>query len=303
MVEITSLSDDEAMAEERISAKISPYQIALRENKSECAGCCGSQTSDHIYNVYNTSHYRRPVWKRRPIMVVTIFGVLFGLVGLSTGLGIYFSGLRENEPQVEKDFPPSNTTLTTLTPSSILTTSAPSTPIAPWKIIVPSIGVSALALAWNLFFPKKVTSSTTTTTSSTTTTTAINTCLNTLPEWSNWSGCSPTHNCLDTVASGQSCPIRSRSGRVCINGEFKDVKEETIEGCNCEPCTFRLTDWVGGDCTRDAGINGGDGDCPCHWTQYRYCQQLSNGICIQISRKLRISYLRWICDENLRPKI
>ena len=292
MVEITSLSDDEAMAEERIRDKASPYQIALRENKSECAGCCGSETNDHIYDVYNTSHYQRPVWKRRPIMVVTIFGVLFGLVGLSTGLGIYFSELREKEPP-EKEFPWSNTTLTTLTnttsttltPLSISTTTDSPTTIALWKIIVPSIGVSALALAWNLGFPKKVNTSTTTTTT-TTTTTSIVTCLNTLPEWSNWSECSPTHNCLDTVLSGQSCPIRSRSGRVCINDEFIDVKEETAEGCNCEPCTFRLTDWVGGDCTRDAGINGGDGDCPCHWTQYKYCQQLRNGIRIQIFGKL-----------------
>ena len=142
------------------------------------------------------------------------------------------------------------------------------------------LSIINLALAWNLGFPKKVTTSTTTTTSSTTTTTSIIKCLNSLPEWSNWSGCSPTHNCLDTVASGQSCPIRSRSGRVGFNGKCVDVKEETTEGCNCEPCTFRLTDWVGGDCTRDEGINGGDGDCPCHWTQYRYCQQLSNGILI-----------------------
>lgn len=319
MVEITSLSDDEAIVEVKISDKVSPNQIALRENKSVSGGCCGSETSDHIYNVYNTSHYQRPVWKRRSIIIITIFGIVFGLAGLSTGLGIYFSRLKEKEPPVEP--PRSNTTLTTMTPSSILTTSAPPTAIAPWKIIVPFIGVSAFALAWNLGFPKKsppasttttstttttaktTTTTPTTTTTTTTTTTSIITCLNTLPEWSTWSGCDPAHNCLDTVLSGQKCPIRSRSGRVCINGELKDIKDETTEGCNCLPCTFRLTDWVGGDCTRDAGINGGDGDCPCHWTQYRYCQQLSNGLLILFFRKLKISYFRRICDENLQTWI
>jgi len=61
MVEITSLSDDEAISEDIISAKVSPNQIALRENKSESIGCCGSEPSDHIYDVYHTSHYQRPV--------------------------------------------------------------------------------------------------------------------------------------------------------------------------------------------------------------------------------------------------
>ena len=98
------------------------------------------------------------------------------------------------------------------------------------------------------------------------------------PDWSNWSECSPTHNCLDTVSPGQTCPTRTRTGIVRISGELTEIIQEISEGCNCNPCTFRLTDWVDAGCTRDAGINGGDGDCPCHWTQYRYCQQLSNGI-------------------------
>ena len=74
MVEITSLSDDEAIVEVKISDKVSPNQIALRENKSESVGCCGSETSDHIYDVYNSSHYQRPIWKRRPIMVINLVG-------------------------------------------------------------------------------------------------------------------------------------------------------------------------------------------------------------------------------------
>ena len=111
------------------------------------------------------------------------------------------------------------------------------------------------------------------------------------PTWGSWSKCTPDHNCLDTIAAGETCPIRTRSGRVWTNGTFIDVESETTDGCNCEPCSFRLTDWVGGDCTRDAVINGGDGDCPCHWTEYRYCQQLSNGTCSNnVARKTILFY-------------
>ena len=107
----------------------------------------------------------------------------------------------------------------------------------------------------------------------------------TTPTWSSWSECTPDHNCRDTITAEETCPVRTRSGQVLTNGELIDVKQETTDECNCEACSFRLTDWVGGDCTRDAGINGGDGDCPCHWTEYRYCQQLSHGTCVKFRYK------------------
>ena len=101
------------------------------------------------------------------------------------------------------------------------------------------------------------------------------------PNWSSWSQCQPAHNCLDTVASETICPTRKRDG---ISASGKAVQETTNEGCNCEPCSFRLSAWTDYDsddstCTHDPGINGGNGDCPCHWTQYRYCQQLNYGQC------------------------
>ena len=101
------------------------------------------------------------------------------------------------------------------------------------------------------------------------------------PNWSSWSQCQPAHNCLDTVASETTCPTRKRNG---ISSSGKTIQETTNEGCNCEPCSFRFsarTDYDSDDstCTHDPGINGGNGDCPCHWTQYRYCQQLSYGKC------------------------
>ena len=226
---------------------------------------------------YSTSHYQIPLWKRRPILVVTIFGVVFGLVGLSIGLGLYFSKLTEPLP-IPTTVLPTNTTLSPITTLAVTTTNAPPRTILPPEILPPAIGVGALTLAWILGFMPKPTSTTTTTTTTTTTITTTTTTTTTTQSWSNWSGCSPTDNCLDTVLSGQSCPVRSRLGNVWINGKLNEVKQESSEGCNCEPCTFRLTDWADAGCTRDDGINGGDGDCPCHWTQYRYCQQFSNGM-------------------------
>ena len=73
--------------------------------------------------------------------------------------------------------------------------------------------------------------------------------------WGSWTECSPSHNCLDTITSGlsgnETCPVRIRSGRIFSNGEVIDVKNETTtEGCNCEPCSFRMTDWAEGECSK-----------------------------------------------------
>ena len=249
---------------------------------------------------YSTAHYKIPLWKRRPILVVTIFGVVFGLVGLSIGLGLYFSRLTEPLP-IPTTVLPTNTTLSPITTLAVTTTNAPSKTILPPEILPPAIGVGALALAWILgFLPRPTSTTTTTTTTTTTMTTTTTTTTTTTQSWSNWSECSPAHDCLDTVLSEQRCPVRSKSKNLWINGELTEVKIDSPVGCNCASCTFRLTDWVDVGCTRDAGINGGDGDCPCHWTQHRYCQQLSNGIIeIQILSRADDFYFRWICDENV----
>ena len=282
MVEITSLSDVE-IDDEPIGTLVLTKQVALRENKTQKAKtslskrlnteCCGSEVSS--YAEYDTSHYQKPIFKRKRIFRITIGGLVLGMIALGAGLGVYFTrGEQGNAPDVPDaedksaniTFPTTTTSTPTATTMPLATTS--NNPFSWQDVILPSVGIFTLAISAILRFP--IITTTTSTTTTTTTTTPAST-------WGEWGACTPAHNCLDTVSSAQSCPVRTRSGRVWKDGQFIDVQQESSETCNCEPCTFRLTDWTGGDCTRDPGVASGGGDCPCHWTLYRYCQQLSNG--------------------------
>ena len=300
------------------------------------------------YALYDRSHYPKPCFKSKRIIIFVIFGFILGFVGLGVGLNATLSKLNEDilvnaEPIVNE---------TTTSPNRVFTTEAISSTTEDlptlnqrWfkpESVVAFLGVFSPRLARTFYSWQEsvddpspinpnptadttvnlrsmerleITSEHITAWNSWSNCNPINNCSTAdpsgeicsvrtrlgsvwidgnqievkqespdececvpCPTWGSWTECSPAHNCLDTITSGQTCPIRTRSGRIWTNGDFIDtINETTTEGCNCEPCTFRLTDWVGGDCTRDAGINGGDGDCPCHWTEYRYCQQLSNG--------------------------
>ena len=238
MVEITSLSDEDAIGDRRIVTVVSANQIAEREKINRNAEqpslyCCGYATSEHIYAEYEYFNYRKTFWKSR-IFWVVIFMAALVIIGLGIGLGV------------------------TSTKSSTTTTTPGTT--------------------------SKTTTTTTTTTPTSTTATSTTT-TSTTPEssWSEWSSCQPAYNCLDTVSSAQSCPVRIRSGKLWKDGQFIDVKQESPDECNCQPCTFRLTGWTGGECT-------GGGDCPCHWTEYRFCQQLSYGTYTISHRKFGIMF-------------
>ena len=226
MVEITTLSDEDAIGDRRIVTVVSANQIAEREKISQnaenpCIYCCGYATSEHIYAEYDYFKYRKTFWKSRIFWIVILMTAL-GIIGLGVGLGV-------------------STAKRSMTTATLGTTSTTTT-----------------------------TTTNSTTTSTTTTTTTTTTTITPESSWSDWSACEPAYNCLDTVLSAQSCPVRTRSGKLWKDGHFIDVKQESSEECNCEPCTFQLTGWTGGECT-------GGGDCPCHWTEYRYCQQLSYG--------------------------
>ena len=312
MVEITSLSDGEEVDENTFGTVVLPNQVALRGNreiqikvsqkphksKKSCTEriqteCCGSDSSS-LYDEYDTSHYHKLILKRRKRLLISIVGAILdwvprfkpvnlestvresliqGIIALGAGLVVYFTkNKREDTPPILVS-ETSRTITTTLAPTTTSLIPEKST-MKPWYLRSESTlslaGVFGLALTEIFGVGLTDFLKPTTTTTTTTTTTPPST-------WGDWSACSPAHDCLDTVLQTQSCPVRTRSGQVWKDGQFIDVKQDTTDGCNCEPCTFRLTDWTGGDCTRDPSIAGGGGDCPCHWTQYRYCQQIGNG--------------------------
>ena len=319
------------------------------------------------YALYDRSHYPKPCFKSKRIIVFVIFCFVFGFVGLGVGLNATLS----------KSNPEPNANETTTSPNRVSTTEAnssttedPPTVNPRWfkpESVVAFLGVfsSRLIRTFNSWlrrggdpspFPTttpnttvngrpmerlEITSDHNTAWNSWSNCNPINNCsaadpsgeicsirtrLGSVwidgnqievkqespdececvpcPTWGSWTECSPAHNCLDTITSGQTCPIRTRSGRIWTNGDVIDtINETTTEGCNCEPCTFSLTDWVGGDCTRDAGINGGDGDCPCHWTEYRYCQQLSHGTLKSFWLRIYFLFLDGSVMKTFDPRV
>ena len=94
------------------------------------------------------------------------------------------------------------------------------------------------------------------------------------------------HNCLDTILSDQKCPTRTRTGRLEKDGNIIQIEQKSEEGCNCDPCTFKLSDdWIDIECVKSSPrdgwygghfSNGNDEECPCHWQRYKWCQQLSH---------------------------
>ena len=371
-MEVPTTSDDNSIDHEMIATIELSDQTSAREydiKKSEIADSetlsNGSRSSNKsqqsyaqyleyftryasTYALYDRSHYPKPCFKRRRVIIFIIFCSVLGFVGLGIGLE---ASLSKSNKDISSDTETIENT-TTVSPNKLAPSTTPEVLKTDPRWIKPEImlaflGVFSSQLARTFdFWTRNDTDNVPINPNSTLNTAANNTrsmerleitsehftvwnswseckldyatnsCLDAdspgeicsfrtrfgsvwidknqtsvevkqespdecdcvpCPTWGSWSECSPAHNCLDTIISGEICPVRTRSGRVWANGEFIDVKTETSDGCNCEPCTFRLTDWVDGGCTRDAGINGGDGDCPCHWTQYRYCQQLSNG--------------------------
>ena len=237
------------------------------------------------YAEYDRSHYPKPFWRRRRI--IFCFLIISFAIWLVTGLGIYLSNIEKDEP------PKKNVETTTMvhaventTESTGNSTSMTSSKNKRWfvepEIVIAVFGVffTSIGRAFN-FLPSFISGITYLPlegTQSRMELIEITTDHNTT--WNSWSSCTPIHNCLDTVSSATECPARIRTGLVTINENVIEVKEKSFDECNCEPCRFEFTDWLDGDCTRDPQVIIGPDECPCHWTEYRYCQQLSNGMFI-----------------------